>query len=117
MATSDDTANVVGRFNSNNPSLAYGQFKVDDTSGIWTSGWVDVLDIEQGIFDIDILLQKNTLNNFIISVRSNSGEILKVLDDSFQIKHQEEVLITSAPPIPHSLSVEINSDGKEFLKA
>lgn len=116
-ATSDDTANVVGRFNSNNPSLAYGQFKVDDTSGIWTSGWVDVLDIEQGIFDIDILLQKNTLNNFIISVRSNSGEILKVLDDSFQIKHQEEVLITSAPPIPHSLSVEINSDGKRVLES
>jgi len=116
-ATSEDTANVVGRFNSNNASLVYGQFKVDDTSGIWKSGWVDVLDTEQGIFDIDVLLQKNTLNNFKISVRNKEGEILKVLDDSFQIKHQEEVLITSAPPIPHSLCVEINSDGQRVLES
>lgn len=116
-ATSEDTANVVGRFNSNNASLVYGQFKVDDTSGIWTSGWVDVLDTEQGIFDIDVLLQKNTLNNFKISVRNKEGEILKVLNDSFQIKHQEEVLITSAPPIPHSLCVEINSDGQRVLES
>jgi len=75
------------------------------------------LDTEQGIFDIDVLLQKNTLNNFKISVRNKEGEILKVLDDSFQIKHQEELLITSAPPIPHSLCVEINSDGQRVLES
>lgn len=116
-ATSENTANVVGRFSSNNASQIYGQFKIDETSGIWTSGWVDVLDGEQGVFDVDVLLQKNVLNNFKISVRNKEGELLQVLNDSFQIKHQDEVLITSAPPIPHSLCVEINIDGQRVLES
>lgn len=116
-ATSEDTANVVGRFNSNNAALEYSQFKVDDSSGLWTSGWIDVLDEKRGVFDIDVLLQKNSLNNFKISVRDKKGEMLKVLEDSFQIKHQDEVLITSAPPIPHSLCVEIQSDGQRVLES
>ena len=40
---------MLSWFNSSNTSLIYGQIKIDETSGIWTSGWVDVLDEKQGM--------------------------------------------------------------------
>ena len=115
-ATSEDTANIIGRFSSTNETITYAQIKIDETSGIWTSGWMDVLDEEQGLFDVDVMLQKNTINNFKLSVRDTNGVMLNILDSEFQIKHQDNVLITSAPPIPHSLCVEITADGKRKLE-
>lgn len=115
-ATSEDSANIIGRFSSTNETITYAQIKIDETSGIWTSGWMDVLDEEQGLFDVDVMLQKNTINNFKLSVRDTNGVMLNILDSEFQIKHQDNVLITSAPPIPHSLCVEITADGKRKLE-
>lgn len=115
-ATSEESANIIGRFTSNDNSITYGQIKIDETSGIWTSGWMDVLDEEQGLFDVDVVLQKNSINNFKITVRDTNGVMLNVLENEFQIKHQDNVLITSAPPIPHSLCVEINADGQRKLE-
>lgn len=115
-ATSEGTANIVGRFTANDTSIKYGQVKIDETSGIWTSGWVDVLEEQQGIFDIDVVLQNNTINRFEITVRDIDNKVLTILDPTFEIKHQTNVLITSAPPIPHSLCVEINSADRRKLE-
>lgn len=114
--TFENTANIIGKFNSNDPSLLYGQVKIDDESGIWTSGWIDVLDEGPGVFDVDVMLQKNKTNYFRVSARNKDGEILRIHGDCFQIRHKDNVLITSAPPIPHSLCVEIDLYGQRVLE-
>ena len=59
--TSNDTVNIVGTI-ENISGLNVDKIKIDsvksnDASGaIWTSGWVDFLDKDSGLFDIDVSL-------------------------------------------------------------
>jgi len=113
--TSENTVNIVGRLN-NLAHLKPLEFRIDEKSGIWTSGWIELLDPDQGILDADVSLQSNTLNSFKISVRDDKGNLITLKDDSFQVKHQDSALITSSPPMPHSLCVEVDENEERFLE-
>ena len=114
-ATSSGSCNVVGRFDCPD-NLKIVQVKIDNSNGFWTSGWVDLIDMNLAVFDIDVIMQKNSINHFILSARNAEGSILPVADNVFSVKHSDEVLITSAPPIPHSLCVELTENGKRILE-
>lgn len=110
--SSEETVNVIGRI-VNHSEVGISKMKIDsslssDFSGArWTSGWVELLDPETGIFDIDVLLQKGALNHFRVSACDASGTEIIIDNPLFDIKHNETVLKMSAPPATMSIGVQI----------
>ena len=110
--SSDEAVNVIGKV-TNISNVDIVKVKIDcslnkDFAGVcWTSGWIDLLDQETGIFDIDVLLQKGVLNHFRVSASSASGSEIVIENPYFDIKHNETVLKTSAPPATMSIGVQI----------
>ena len=110
--SSDETVNVIGKV-ENVQAAGVAKVKIDcalgkDFSSVcWTSGWVELLDQETGIFDIDVLLQKGALNHFRVSACNASGTEIVVENPDFDIKHNETVLKMSAPPATMSIGVQI----------
>jgi molecular chaperone DnaK len=86
------------------------EVKVDAEGGLWTSGW---LPAREGFFETALVLQEGRLNRFTLSVRDSKGRALEVSPDEFQIRHG---LALDAPPLPHTISVEVaHADGREEL--
>ena len=115
--TSEKTTNVVGRIVGTNGTVT--RVKIDciasDTSesALWTSGWCDVLDVKQGIFDIDInICNFNGINKYRVSIITNDGSSKKLLSDTFEINYKETSLKLSAPPMPYAIGVLV-TDGKD----
>lgn len=110
--SSEEMVNVIGKV-ANISDVGITKIRIDcalskDFSGTcWTSGWVDLLDKNTGIFDIDVLLQKGVLNHFRITACDNSGTEIVVENPYFDIKHNETVLKMSAPPATMSIGVQI----------
>lgn len=110
--SSEETVNVIGKV-ANIADVDIAKVKIDcslnkDFTGVcWTSGWIDLLDQETGIFDVDVLLQKGVLNHFRVSASSASGSEIVIENPYFDIKHNETVLKTSAPPATMSIGVQI----------
>ena len=110
--SSEETVNVIGKV-ANIADVDIAKVKIDcslnkDFTGVcWTSGWIDLLDRETGIFDVDVLLQKGVLNHFRVSASSASGTEIIIENSRFDIKHNETVLKTSAPPATMSIGVQI----------
>lgn len=110
--SSEETVNVIGKV-ANIADVDIAKVKIDcslnkDFTGVcWTSGWIDLLDQETGIFDVDVLLQKGVLNHFRVSAASASGTEIIIENPRFDIKHNETVLKTSAPPATMSIGVQI----------
>jgi len=109
---SDETVNVIGKI-ANIKDVNVTKIKIDcsinnDFSGVcWTSGWMDLLDSNTGIFDADALLQKGVLNHFKISACDEYGKEVIIENPFFDIKHNETVLKTTAPPATMSIGVQI----------
>ncbi|MBQ1947356.1 MAG: Hsp70 family protein, partial [Clostridia bacterium] len=95
--SSDETVNVIGKV-TNICDIHLAKIKVDcamskDFSGVcWTSGWMDLLDRDTGVFDVDVLLQKGVLNYFRVMASDNQGTEIVVENPYFEIKHNETVL-------------------------
>ena len=110
--SSDEVVNVIGKV-VNISDVKIFKIKVDcslsnDFSGIcWTSGWIDLLDNSTGVFDVDVLLQKGVLNHFRVSACDQNGTEIFIENPLFDIKHNEIVLKTSAPPATMSIGVQI----------
>lgn len=110
--SSDEVVNVIGKV-ANISDVDIAKVKIDcslnkDCTGVcWTSGWMSLLDQETGIFDVDVLLQKGVLNHFRVSASSASGSEIVIENPCFDIKHNETVLKTSAPPATMSIGVQI----------
>jgi hypothetical protein len=84
--------------------------KVEAEGGLWTSGW---LAVEEGYFETPLVLQEGRLNSFSLSVRDRKGRALEVEPREFQIR---QGLAVGAPPLPHTLSVEVaHADGRVEL--
>jgi molecular chaperone DnaK len=77
------------------------EVKADAEGGYWTSGWHTVAD---ELFEIPLVLQEGVLNRFTLSVRDERGRALEVEPNEFQIRHG---LAFSAPPLPHTISIEL----------
>ncbi|HEV3470267.1 MAG TPA: Hsp70 family protein [Pyrinomonadaceae bacterium] len=100
---------VAGRFQGR---AARGglEVKVDAEGGFWTSGW---LAAEDGYFETPLVLEEGRLNNFTLSVRDRKGRAVEVEPRQFHVRHG---LSTGAPPLPHTLSVEVaHPDGRAEL--
>lgn len=110
--SSEEMVNVIGKV-TNMKDVGIARVKVDcalskDFSSIcWTSGWLELLDRDAGIFDVDVLLQKGVLNHFRVSARDGGGTDIAVENPYFDIKHNETVLKMSAPPATMSIGVQI----------
>ncbi len=110
--SSDETVNVIGKV-ANISDVNIKKIKVEcalskDFSGVcWTSGWMDLLDQNTGIFDVDVLLQKGVLNHFRVLASDENGTEIIIENPYFDIKHNETVLKMSAPPATMSIGVQI----------
>jgi molecular chaperone DnaK len=110
--TPEPITNIIGKVHGLN-EVGEVEFKIDEISGFSTSGWKR---LEPGnIIDVDIQLQPNKLNNFNIVFRTNKGVLIVPKDNSIRIRHQKDALLTSAPPIPMSFCVEIDTEGNGEL--
>lgn len=112
--TCEKSVNIIGKL-VNAKKLDVKEVRVDNVTGIWTSGWIKLINETKGIFDVDIILQANILNFFKIVARDSVGNIIDVNNNSFTIRHNDNALITSSPPIPHSICVEKIVDGESCL--
>lgn len=110
--SSEEMVNIIGKV-ANIKDVEIAKVKIDcaikkDFSGVcWTSGWLDLLDQYTGIFDVDVLLQKGVLNHFRVSASDKTGREVVIENPFFEIKHNENVLKTSAPPATMSIGVQI----------
>jgi molecular chaperone DnaK len=89
---------VAGRIVSGWPDV---EIKIDADGGFWTSGWVKPIDTG---FEIPLTIKEGDLTTFWVYARNDKGDLLETDRPEFAIRHG---LVTSAPPLPHTLSVEV----------
>jgi molecular chaperone DnaK len=100
---------VAGRITPR-AGVAAHEVRIDSDNNFWTSGWHPVKD---ELFDIAVTLQEGLMNRFRLSVRDAQGRTLEVEPAEFSIRHG---LTISAPPLPHTISVElVQADGTATL--
>lgn len=110
--SSEESVNVIGKV-ANIKDVNIAKVKIDcavnkDFSGVcWTSGWMELLDQNTGIFDTDVLLQKGIMNHFRVSACDSNGTEVVIENPYFYIKHNKTVLKMSAPPATMSIGVQI----------
>lgn len=118
--TSDENTNVCGKI-SNAKKAGIAQICVDciasetAESSLWSSGWVDMLNIDAGVFDIDVkVCNLNAKNTYRISARGMDGSSRKIKGYIFEILHKEYSLIAAAPPMPFAMGILV-TDGKDNI--
>ncbi|HZG50740.1 MAG TPA: Hsp70 family protein [Pyrinomonadaceae bacterium] len=77
------------------------EVKLDTDDNFWTSGWHALSD---NYFEIPLVLQEGKNNKFLLSVRDAEGRALSIEPSEFSVRHG---LMISAPPLPHTISVEL----------
>ena len=98
-------AAVAGKLDGRRANEAR-EVKIDTDNNFWTSGWHAISD---NYFEMPLVLQEGRNNNFRISIRDAQGRALEVEPSEFSVRHG---LMISAPPLPHTISVElVQSDG------
>jgi molecular chaperone DnaK len=83
------------------PLKVEAEIKLDSSSGIWTSGWIIP---RNGIFEVRAPLQLGEVTTFWVYARDKSGQALDVDTPEFKIRHG---LVPTAPPLPHTLAIEV----------
>ena len=107
--TAESRSRVAGKLTGKGSEAAL-EVKIDAEGGLWTSGWTPA---REGFFEMALVLQEGRLNRFTLGVRDAKGRALEVSPDEFQIRHG---LALDAPPLPHTISVEVaHADGREEL--
>jgi molecular chaperone DnaK len=100
--SSDLQTTVAGRILDPAPDI---EIKIDAESGIWTSGWIRP---ENAIFETPVSLKEADITTFWVYLRDKEGRLVESDTPEFKIRHG---LIPSAPPLPHTLSVEVVNPG------
>jgi molecular chaperone DnaK len=90
---------VAGRIE--NAGAAKLEVRIESQAGYWTSGWTPMTD---GYFEMNVMLQEAKICPFFLYVREARGKALNIEPNEFIIRHGLE---PSAPPLPHSISVEV----------
>lgn len=89
------------------PANVVEAVKFDADGGFWTSGWIQPVD---GALETEVQLLESKLTRFWIYARRPDGTLLDIEPNSLGIRHG---LVPAAPPLPHSIGIEIvKSDGK-----
>jgi len=95
---------VAGRFLNSESDF---EIKLDVSDGFWTSGWVQT---QGGFFETTVSLKENDITTFWFYVRDERGELIATNVTELEIRHG---LVPSAPPLPHTLSIEVVNPGKK----
>jgi len=90
---------VAGRIESSGNSVS--EVRVDADGAYWTSGWIPTL---SGLFETSVALQEGKVCRFWLYARERSGGLLDLEPGEFSVRHG---LVVSAPPLPHTISVEV----------
>ncbi len=105
------TAPVEGKITAT-PTDLVTEVKIDAADGHWTSGWIPVVD---SFFDTSVSLLDGKMSHFWFYARDSAGRILKT--DTEELRIRGGGLVVSAPPLPHTISVELAlNDGKTGLE-
>ncbi len=105
--SADLQCTVAGRFVDPVPGI---EIKIDASGGLWTSGWMKPVD---GVFETPVPLKEGDVTTFWIYARDAQGQLLQTDTTEIKVRHG---LVPSAPPLPHTLSVEVrNLGGKPTL--
>lgn len=97
---------VAGRVTEAPPDL---EMKIESEGGLWTSGWMKVRD---GFFETPVSLKTGSVTTFWVYARDGKGQLLETDTPEFTVRHG---LVPSAPPLPHTLSVEILNSGEQSV--
>jgi molecular chaperone DnaK len=107
--SAEASTRVAGKLSGRDAS-AQLEVKIDAEGGVWTSGWQPV---GEGFFETSVVLQEGRLNRFTLALRDSKGRALAVEPSEFQVRHG---LSLDAPPLPHTISVELShADGRVEL--
>ena len=93
---------VAGRVMGPNRGV---EIKIEAEGGLWTSGWIKT---DNGVFETPVSLKEGAITTFWVYARDGHGRLLDTDTTEFKVRHG---LVPSAPPLPHTLSVEILSPG------
>jgi molecular chaperone DnaK len=91
---------VAGKVNRGTAGTAQ-EVLIETDNNFWTSGWHQIRD---EYFEVPVTLQEGRSNRFLLTVRDEAGRKLEVEPNEFSIRHG---LVINAPPLPHTISVEV----------
>lgn len=118
--TSEETTNICGKI-SNAKKAGIVQICVEciasetAESALWSSGWVDMLSVDAGVFDVDIkVCNLGAKNIYRISARGQDGTSRKIKGYIFEILHKESSLMAAAPPMPFAMGILV-TDGTDNI--
>ncbi|MCX7313737.1 MAG: Hsp70 family protein [Alphaproteobacteria bacterium] len=77
------------------------EIKWDAEGGHWTSGWMTPSD---SVIEIPVPLKEQETTTFWIYARDSHGRLIPTEPSEFKVRHG---LVPSAPPLPHTLSIEV----------
>ncbi len=98
----ETTCFVAGKVtNFRDLSVQKIEARISNTSGHWNSGW---LIVKNGYFEVKVHLLEHGLNDFVIELRSEVGQLIECEPGGFSIRHG---LTIAEPPLPHSISIEL----------
>ena len=105
--SADQQCTVAGRVMDTTREV---EIKLESADGLWTSGWMKP---KEGFFEVSVTLGEGDISAFWVYARDGRGQLLDTDPPEFRVRHG---LVPSAPPLPHTLSVEIlNPGGKPAL--
>jgi len=81
------------------------EIKIETEGGLWTSGWMKP---KEGLFETPISLKEGDRTVFWVYCRDEQGRLIDTDTPEFAVRHG---LVPSAPPLPHTLSVEVLKPG------
>jgi molecular chaperone DnaK len=82
------------------------EIKMEAEGGMWTSGWIRP---KNGFFEISAPLKECDITTFWLYARDTRGQLLEIDTPEFKVRHG---LVLSAPPLPHTLSIEVLRPGE-----
>jgi molecular chaperone DnaK len=100
--SADLQCTVAGRVMSRDLNV---EIKIEAEGGLWTSGWIKP---DKGFFEIPVSLKEGSITTFWVYARDGQGRLLDTDTTEFKVRHG---FVPSAPPLPHTLSVEVLSSG------
>jgi len=101
---------IIGEIKSKIEENESYEICFDTPDGFWNSNWIP---IENGKFEANLFLKKQSHNNFNIALRNQHGKKVACSPQNITIRHGVEF---DDFRLPHTISVKIkNADGVEVL--
>ena len=103
--SSESQCTVAGRITGAAQDI---EIKLDSEGGLWTSGWMKP---KGGVFETPVSLKEGDITTFWVYARDGQGRLLETDIPEFKVRHG---LVPTAPPLPHTLSVEVLNLGRNL---